>query len=244
MRISDWSSDVCSSDLWSPSRGSLPAARAPGRNPALRVRPRAAARSTPPRSGSSAGSASPKRGHPPVPGGRGRSPSARRFLWRSPLAAIVGVFEAVAEPADRGDHVLAQLLADARHEHLDRVGIAVEILIVNMLDQLGAAHHLALVVQQIAQQLVFLRGQLHRLAGARNLARARVEPHVAGGQFGRGIARSAADQRAQAGDQVLGLERLGEIIVGPGIEPRYLVRPRSEEHTSEIKSLMRLSYAV
>jgi hypothetical protein len=29
----------------------------------------------------------------------------------------------------------------------------------------------------------------------------------------------AADQRAQPGDQLLGLERLGEIVVGAGVEP-------------------------
>ena len=94
-----------------------------------------------------------------------------------------------------------------------------------MLDQLGAAHHLALVVEQVAEQLVFLGGQLHRLAAARDLARARVEPDVARGQLGGGIARGAADQGAQPGDQFLGLERLGDIVVGAGIEAGHLVRP-------------------
>ena len=133
--------------------------------------------------------------------------------------------EAVAEAADGGDDVGAELLADAGDEHFDGVRIAVEILVVDMLDQLGAADHLALVVHQIGQELIFLRGQLHRLAGLGHLARARVEADVAGDQLGAGIARRAADQRAQAGDQLLGLERLGEIIVGAGIEPRDLVRP-------------------
>src|SRR5436190_4018206 len=59
---------------------------------------------------------------------------------------IPRLFETVAEAADGGDHVGAELLADARDEHLDRVRIPVEILVVNMLDQLGAADHLALVV--------------------------------------------------------------------------------------------------
>ena len=92
---------------------------------------------------------------PPAPARAEAAPSfkPRRF------------FEAVAEAADGGDDVGAQLLADAGDEHLDRVRIAVEILIVDMLDQLGAADHLALVVHQIAEQLIFLRGQLHRLAG-------------------------------------------------------------------------------
>jgi len=56
---------------------------------------------------------------------------------------------AVAEAADRGDHIRAELLADARDEDFDRVRIAVEILIVDMLDELGPADHLALVVHEI-----------------------------------------------------------------------------------------------
>ena len=73
-----------------------------------------------------------------------------------------------------------ELLADARHEHFDGVGIAVEILVVDMLDELGPADHLALVVHEVGQELVFLRGELHRLAGLGDLARARVEADVAG----------------------------------------------------------------
>src|SRR3546814_2102021 len=102
------------------------------------------------------------------------------------------------------------------------------------------------------------------------------------------LARSATDERAQAGDQLLALERLGEVIVGARVQPRHLVRPaiarredkhresqsflapaiqhcqpvnlrqtkiqdnrvialrraRSEKHTSELQSLMRISSAV
>ena len=133
--------------------------------------------------------------------------------------------EAVAEATNGGDDIGAQLLADARDKDLDRIGIAVKILIVDMFDQLGAADHLALVMEQVGQQLVFLRGQLDRLAIERDPARTGIEPHLPGDQLARGVARSAADQRAQAGDQLFGLERLGEIIVGPGIEPGDLVGP-------------------
>jgi hypothetical protein len=94
-----------------------------------------------------------------------------------------------------------------------------------MLDQLGPADNLALVMEQIGEELIFLRGQLDRVASQRDLARPGVEPHVSGNQFGRRIAARPADQRAQAGDQLFGLERLGEIIVGTRIEPGHLVRP-------------------
>src|SRR5687767_14562334 len=108
-----------------------------------------------------------------------------------PAAGLVGVVEAVAKSTDGGDHVGTQLLADAGDEDLDGVGIAVEILVVDVFDQLGAADHLALVMHQVAEQLVLLRGQLDRLAGPRDAARAGVEPHVAGYQLGRGMAARA-----------------------------------------------------
>src|SRR6185312_576892 len=87
------------------------------------------------------------------------------------------------------------------------------------------AYDLALVMHEVAEQLILLRRELHRLATLGDLARARVEADVAGIELARRIARRAADQRAQAGDQLFGLEGLGEIIVGPRVEAGHLVRP-------------------
>src|SRR3546814_14411838 len=101
MRISDWSSDVCSSDL----------------------------------------------------------PVHRGGIY---AALRVGVFQRIAEAAAGGDDVGAELLADAGDEHLDRVGIPVEILVVDVLDQLGSADHLALVVNEVGEQLV-LRSEERRV---------------------------------------------------------------------------------
>src|SRR5689334_19835619 len=103
------------------------------------------------------------------------------------------LFERIAEAADRGDYVGSELLPDPRDEDLDRIRIAIEILVVNMLDELGSRHDLALVVHQIGQELIFLGGELHRLAVQGDLARSRVEPDVAGGELRTGIARGAAD---------------------------------------------------
>src|SRR3990167_795428 len=138
---------------------------------------------------------------------------------------FVGIVEAVTEATDGRYHISAQLLANPGDEDLDRIRIAVEILIVDMLDQFGSADYFALVVHQVAQQLVFLRRQLDRLACAGDAAGTRIEPDRAGGKFGRSVARRTADQRAQAGDQFLGLEGLCEIVVGAGIESGDLVRP-------------------
>ena len=43
------------------------------------------------------------------------------------LSLILRLFEAVAEAADRGDHLGAEFLADAGDEDLDRVRIPVEV---------------------------------------------------------------------------------------------------------------------
>ena len=53
----------------------------------------------------------------------------------------------VALAADRLDQIDADLLAKAPDEHFDRVGITIEILIVEMFDQLGAGDDAALMMQ-------------------------------------------------------------------------------------------------
>src|SRR5690606_4742497 len=138
---------------------------------------------------------------------------------------LVWVVEAVAKSTDGSDHVGTQLLADASDENLDRVRIAVEVLVVDVLDQLGAADHLALVVHEVAEELVLLRCQLDRFSIQGDAARARVEPDRARRQFRTGISRSAADQRAQPGAQFPRLERRGKEVSGSGVEAGPLVSP-------------------
>src|SRR4051812_30154561 len=59
----------------------------------------------------------------PRPNGRGsRDRLNPRMRSRGPGRLL----EAVAQPADGGDHVGTQLLADARDEHFDRIRIAIE----------------------------------------------------------------------------------------------------------------------
>ncbi len=71
---------------------------------------------------------------------------------------------AVAHAADGFDHVHAHLLAQATDEDLDRVGIAIEILIVEMLDEFGARDDFAHMVHEIGQQPELVRRQLQRHA--------------------------------------------------------------------------------
>src|SRR3546814_3864061 len=91
------------------------------------------------------------------------------------------------------------------------------------------------------------------LAGAGGLGRdgergaelRRGADHILEGQGGRdllgqraqlALAMFAVQRGVERGEQPFGRDRLGEIVGGAG--------PRSEEHTSELQSLMRISYAV
>src|SRR5579864_6140664 len=82
----------------------------------------------------------------------------------SELARIGGRREQVAEAAHGLDDLDPELLADAADKNLDGVGIAIEILIVEVLDQLGARHYPAGMVHQVGQQAVLVRGELDRRA--------------------------------------------------------------------------------
>ena len=57
-------------------------------------------------------------------------------------------------------HLDTELLSEAPDEDFDRIRIAIEILIVEMFDELGARHDLALVMHEIGEQAEFERGEL------------------------------------------------------------------------------------
>src|SRR5437868_5312666 len=82
----------------------------------------------------------------------------------SELAFIALLRETVAEAADGLDHVGRNLLAQPADEDFDRVAVAVEVLFVEMLDQLGAGHHALVVVHEVGEQAVLVRGELDGLA--------------------------------------------------------------------------------
>src|SRR6266545_7144653 len=79
------------------------------------------------------------------------------------LNLIARVREAVAEPADSLDEIDGKLLAQAPDEHLDGIRVPVEILLVEMLDKLGAGDHAAPMQHEISEHAIFVGGKLHRL---------------------------------------------------------------------------------
>src|SRR6185295_5168399 len=70
------------------------------------------------------------------------------------------IVETIAETAHGLNQIGVELLAQAADKHLDRVGVAIEILLIEMFDQFRARHDLALVMGEIGQQAVFQARQL------------------------------------------------------------------------------------
>src|SRR5262245_31076075 len=101
----------------------------------------------------------------------------RKRRSASELARITRRSEEIAEPTDGLDEVDAELLADATDEHLDGVRVAVEVLVVEMLDQFRARNHTAGVMHQVGEQAIFVRRELDRVAVDRHPAGARIEAH-------------------------------------------------------------------
>src|SRR6266550_4527565 len=101
--------------------------------------------------------------------------AARNRRSASELARIVGRGKKISESAHGLDYVNAKFFADAPDKDLDGVRIAVEILIVKMLDQLGARDHAASMVHQIGEQAVFVARKFDRIAVDANASVARIQ---------------------------------------------------------------------
>ena len=158
----------------------------------------------------------------PNPPRLGEAVSGRSCVW-SPVSASGSID--IAEPARGLDDVDAELLAQTADEDLDGVGIAVEILVVEMLDDLAARDDPPRVMHQIGEQPIFVAGQLDRDAVDGHAAGARVEPDRAGDELARRMAGGAAQQRADAREHFLHVEGLGDVVVGAGVEALHLVAP-------------------
>ena len=109
--------------------------------------------------------------------------------------ARIGRRQQITEPSHRLNDIHAELLADAPDEDLNRIRIAIKILIVEMFDQFGARHDPTGVMHEIGQQPVFVRGKLHRIAVDRNPAGAGIEPDRPAGEL---LLACPAERRSSA----------------------------------------------
>src|SRR5690606_16873807 len=97
----------------------------------------------------------------------------------SELSLIGLLGEPVAKAADGLDQVGRDLLAQPADEDLYRVAVAIEILVVEVLHELGARDDPLVVMHEIGEEAVLVRGQLDRLSVAGHACRSRVEPQRA-----------------------------------------------------------------
>src|SRR5665647_737813 len=114
--------------------------------------------------------------------------AARSTPDRAGLARWRGRRQKVTETPHRLDDVDVKLLADAADEHFDGIGVAVEILVVEMLDQFGARHHAPGVVHEISQKPILMRSHLDRIAGYADPPGAGIQRNRTAGQFGLRVA--------------------------------------------------------
>src|SRR6185436_1396509 len=131
-------------------------------------------------------------------------------LSASELARI-GQCQQVTQPPYRLNHVNAELLANPSDEDLDGVGIAIKVLVVEMLDQLGARHHATCVVHEIGEQPIFMRRELDRIAVDRDAPGAGVEPDRPAVELALGMTGRAPQQCPDPRQHLLEMKRLGDI---------------------------------
>src|SRR6478735_1285767 len=119
-----------------------------------------------------------------------------------------------------------ELLPEATDEDFQDIGVAVEILLVDVLGEIGLRDELAGMQHEVLEHLVLVARQVHaravdadRLCGQVQADRAAVERRLA-------PARGAAQQRVDAREQLLDMEGLDQVIVGAGLQALDLVLPR------------------
>src|SRR3954451_16296517 len=138
-----------------------------------------------------------------------------RMARRSSTQDVPRAPDRVQQPRLAAGLELAPQVGD---EDLDRVRLRERVVAPDLVEQPLARDHDALVAHQVLEQLELALGELDVALAAADLVRIGVELEVAGGQRGRAAGRTAAQQRAHPGEQLLALEGLDEVVVGPGVQ--------------------------
>ena len=110
------------------------------------------------------------------------------------------------------------LLSQVADVDIDDVRPALEREVPGAVEQLGAAERHAGPAHEQLEQRELLGGEVELLVAAPRPVRSRIQTEIADLEDGRPLHRRASSQRAQPREQLLEGERLGEVIVGAGIE--------------------------
>src|SRR6202035_3284622 len=117
-----------------------------------------------------------------------------------------------------------QLAAKGGDEHLDRVRGGEGVIAPHLVQQALARDDDALVAHQVLEQLELTLGEIDRPLAADHFVGVDVQRQVADPQGSRAARRAAAQEGAQACEQLLALERLDEIVIRARVEalhPRF-----------------------
>src|SRR5690242_2031066 len=130
--------------------------------------------------------------------------------------------EDVARAADRMEEARFatgfQLPSQVGDEDLDRVGDRERVIAPHLVEQLLARDHQPLVAHQVLEQLELTLSEVDLPVLARDLVRVGVEREIADAQRGHAARRTAPEQCAHAGEQLLAFDRLAEEVVGADIQ--------------------------
>ena len=118
----------------------------------------------------------------------------------------------------RRARALAQLAAQPREVRVDRLLGAAVRLVPDLGEELLLGDDGAAVARQVEQEVELLAAQLERLTGERRGARRGIDHEVGDLDRGRAVAREPPQQRSDAGVDLLGRERLHDVLVGAGVE--------------------------
>ena len=92
-----------------------------------------------------------------------------------------------------------------------------------LLVNLGPIQHPPRIPEEEDQEGELLGSQIERSAGPLRPLHDQIDPHVPVDQFRLGLLLATADQSTDAGQQLLELERLAEIVIGPAVEAEHAI---------------------
>src|SRR5512141_1753008 len=126
---------------------------------------------------------------------------------------------------DRG--CLAELSAQLSHVDVHRASVTSKGVAPDALEQLVTREHETAMVEQLPEEIEFLRRQLHFLVADLHLSAPRVDGQVAVAKNGAlgltALRRRAPEDRLDPSDELARVERLRHVVVGSHLEPDDLV---------------------
>src|SRR4051812_2862426 len=140
----------------------------------------------------------------------------QRIGWRLYAEYVACAADRMEEPRLTAGFKLS---SDVGYEHLDRVGDRERVIAPHLVEQLLAADHQPLVAHQVLEQLELALREVDLAVGARHLVGVGVEREVADAQRRHPARGPPPQERAQAGEQLLALEGLDQVVVGADVEP-------------------------